>query len=85
MEKFKEFMYRKHTCSIPGCRNRDVVRIARTTGALGALFVCRDCAAQVFAQLAGVDTEGFRDLTDVAYAVAFAYPIEQKGETDGEK
>lgn len=85
MENFKEFIPRNHTCSVPGCRNRDTVRISRSEGALTALFLCRECAAQTFAQLAAVDTQGCRDLTDVAYAVAFAYPIERKGETDGEK
>lgn len=87
MVKFKEFMERKHVCSTPGCRNRDTVRFAKTEGANRVLFLCRDCIGEAFASALGVDTQGCRDINDVACAVAFTVAdkglLTEKGEGDG--
>lgn len=87
MEKFKEFMHRRHVCSTPGCRNRDTVRFAKTEGARTALFLCKDCVGGAFAAALGVDTEGCRNITDVAVAVALAIAddglLDEKGESHG--
>lgn len=88
MEKFREFMQRKHICSTPGCRNRDTLRFARTEGAHTALFLCRDCVAGAFAAAIGVDTAGCRDINDVAVAVALHVAdsglLAEKGEENGQ-
>ena len=82
MIPFKEFVRRTHKCSVPGCHGRDSVRIARTGGAQRALFLCRDCVAQVFAQSLAVDTADCGSIEEVARAVGKAG---RKGGTNGRK
>lgn len=39
----------RRICSVRGCGNRDTVMIARSSDMAGGLFLCRDCAAELYA------------------------------------
>ncbi|MCI8331331.1 MAG: hypothetical protein HFE78_00680 [Clostridiales bacterium] len=69
MEAFKEFVKRRHICSVPGCRNKESYKIARTNGGSTVLFLCPDCASQAFAAMAGVDVLSCENVQDVCGAI----------------
>ncbi|MCI8590206.1 MAG: hypothetical protein HFE77_05795 [Clostridiales bacterium] len=65
MEDWKEFVKRRHICSVPGCRNKESYKIARTSGGSTVLFLCPDCAAQAFAGMLGIDVLSCENIQDV--------------------
>lgn len=38
----------KRQCSVPGCRSRDTVRIRRAKGYSEQLFICKNCACELY-------------------------------------
>lgn len=38
----------RRICSVRGCGNRDTVMIARSADMAGGLFMCRDCAEELY-------------------------------------
>ena len=73
MEPFKEFMKRRHICSVPGCRNKDCYKIARTSGGNAVLFLCPDCAGQAFAGMLGADLTDCRGQDQRVAAITRVY------------
>lgn len=38
----------RHVCSVRGCGNKDTVMVARSSDLAGGLFICRDCAEELY-------------------------------------
>lgn len=38
----------RHICSVRGCGNKDTVMVARSSDLAGGLFLCRDCAEELY-------------------------------------
>jgi len=74
MEELKEFVKRRHVCSVPGCRNKESYKIARTSGGSTVLFLCPECAAQAVAGMLGVDVLSCESIQDVYNALCKKSP-----------
>ena len=54
----------RHICSVRGCGGKDTVMIARSSDLAGGIFICRDCANELYAHFNPVQEKDFEAVTE---------------------